>query len=139
MKNRTIFGGLTAILGVLIALIPAFIFPVCEVGEKVMKCHWSAQAELGVGTIIFILGIFIIAFKSKQFNLGISFASVLNGIFALLIPNIIIGMCMKEDMQCRSLTAPALSVASTLVIVINIINIILIYRATKKDGGQNEA
>lgn len=139
MKNRIVFGGLTTILGLLIALIPAFIFPVCDVGDMPMKCHWSAQAELGVGIIIFVLGILLIAFKSKHFQLGISIASILNGIFALVIPNILIGMCVKEHMKCRSLTSPALSVVSVLIIVINIINIVLIYRAIKKDGGQDEA
>ena len=52
MKKRICIALAIAILGILTAIAPHTFAKVCEVGEKVMKCHWTARAELFVGLAV---------------------------------------------------------------------------------------
>lgn len=174
MKNRLVTGIAVIVLGLLIAVGPSTIFPVCGVrdtggsamlgvqsdngamsgtGEDssgdpvessghssnsssstVMKCHWTAQALLGVGILIAILGALLIVFASKQVRLGLSIALALNGILAFLIPNVLIGVCGSAHMLCRTLTLPANSVISGIAVVAAIANAAYLWKA---DRGEN--
>ena len=58
MKNvKKIITALLIVLGLLIAAAPYTFAAVCPVGEKVMKCHWSARIELFLGIEIAVLAI----------------------------------------------------------------------------------
>jgi hypothetical protein len=87
MKNRIISGGAVIIFGMLIALGPQFLFKVCPAeGGMYMKCHWSAQADLGVGgPLICGLGIALILFANPKIRLGLTIGIFLSGVLALLI------------------------------------------------------
>jgi hypothetical protein len=143
MKNRLLTGILFIILGGLIAIGPQTIFPVCEVhmagpasmsipAGTVMKCHWAARAELGVGFLIGLIGVFLIIFQSRQIRLGLSLALILNGILALLIPTALIGVCSSAHMTCRSLTLPALIIISSVIIVASAANVLYLHNFNRK-------
>jgi hypothetical protein len=118
MKNRIISGGAVIVLGLLIALGPQSLFKVCPVtGEMVMKCHWSAQAEIGVGALIALLGAALIVFANPRTRLGLTLAVFLSGVLALLIPHALIGGCGMHSMACRKTAFPAITVISILLLV----------------------
>ncbi|MDR0474411.1 MAG: DUF4418 family protein, partial [Treponema sp.] len=72
MKKAIIFGAVIIILGLLIALGPQFLFKVCGHGEdKYPHCHWSAQAEIGMGLLIIALGTCMIVFTDPKTHLGL--------------------------------------------------------------------
>jgi len=100
--------------------------------DSVMKCHWTAQAELGIGILIALLGAFLIIFQSKQIRMGLSLALGLNGILALLIPTVLIGVCGGAHMPCRSLALPALTVLSSVVIVTSAVNAVYLFISNRK-------
>ncbi|WP_051656543.1 DUF4418 family protein [Butyrivibrio sp. AE3004] len=110
MKNRIISGITFIILGLLIAVGPQSIFAVCGPMEdgKFMKCHWTAQAELGIGLAIVFLAAGILFFKSEQIRAGLSIAAFALSIVSVLVPTKLIGVCGGEHMQCHSLTKPVL-------------------------------
>lgn len=137
MKNRLISGILFLIFGLLIALGPQIIFPVCGgQGETTpMKCYWTAQAELGAGLVIAFQGLLLILFSSRQIRMGLNLATGLNGVLALLLPTVLIGVCGSTRMNCRSLTLPALVILSTFVIAGSVINGIYLYQ-TGRTGGR---
>ena len=173
MKNRLISGILFLVLGILIAVGPQTIFPVCGIhtgqsaaqssdqtsggkctqmggckpnadAEKgsaenaaagsgtVMKCFWTARAELGIGILIAVLGILLIAFRSAQVRLGLSISLALNGILALLIPNVLIGVCSDAHSTCRMLTLPALTILSGVAIAAAAANAAYLFRSDRK-------
>lgn len=136
MKNRLISGIVFLIFGLLIALGPQIIFPVCGIsGETApMKCHWTARAELGAGLVIAFQGLLLLLFSSRQIRLGLNLAIGFNGVLALLLPTILIGVCGSTRMNCRSLTLPALVIFSTFVIAGSVINGIYLYQ-TGRTGG----
>ncbi|MDR1956365.1 MAG: DUF4418 family protein [Treponema sp.] len=84
------------IFGLLIALGPQFLFKVCGPvspmaahdggGQTWMKCHWSAQAEIGVGFLLAALGIGLLLSASKDTRLGLTVGVFLSAVLALLIP-----------------------------------------------------
>jgi hypothetical protein len=118
MKIRIVGGIAAAALGLLIALGPQFLFKVCEVmGDKVMKCHWAAQAETGVGAVIAVLGIALVIFGSPKTRLGLLIGVFLSGVLALLIPHALIGGCGMPSMACRKTAFPAITVISILLLI----------------------
>lgn len=135
------------VFGLLIALGPQFIFPVCEIpgGSHGLKepasmitpmiCHWTARAELGAGLVIAFQGLLLILFSGSQIRFGLNAAIGLNGILALLLPSVLIGVCGNTRMNCRSLTLPALVIFSTFVIAGSVINGIYLYQ-TGRTGGR---
>jgi hypothetical protein len=117
MKNRITSGGVVTVFGLLIALGPQFLFKVCPImGDMIMKCHWSAQAEIGVGGVIAALGIALIVFANPKTRLGLSIGIFLSAVLALLIPHALIGGCVSHTMPCRKITFPAITVISILLL-----------------------
>jgi hypothetical protein len=118
MKNRVILGGAVILFGLLIALGPQFLFKVCPVMEgMIMKCHWSAQAEIGIGALIAALGIALVVFANPKIRLGLTIGVFLSGILALLIPHALIGGCAMHSMACRKVTFPSITVISILLLI----------------------
>jgi hypothetical protein len=95
--------------------------------SMVMKCHWTAMAEIGAGLLIALLGVFLLIFRSGLIRLGLSLALILNGILALLIPTVLIGVCGSLHMNCRSLALPTLTILSGIVITASAANVIYLY------------
>ena len=118
MKIRIIGGAAAIVLGLLIALGPQFLFKVCEpMGENFMRCHWTAQAEIGIGALIAALGIALTLFASPKTRLGLVIGILLSGILALLIPHVLIGGCPMPSMPCRKIAFPAITVISILLLI----------------------
>ncbi|MDR3237502.1 MAG: DUF4418 family protein [Spirochaetia bacterium] len=139
MKKRLIFGIPQIAIGLLIAVGPAALFPVCETAHgahgvhgMMMKCHWTMRAELGIGLVIAVLGILNILFSSGRVRLGLSLSLLLNGFLLLLVPTALIGVC-GGHMACHTLTMPALSVLSVISIAVSAINAILLFRNLKNE------
>ncbi|MDP4093618.1 MAG: DUF4418 family protein [Bacillota bacterium] len=130
MKNKSITGMIIIVLGVLVALIPKVIFPVCTNRIELMngktlfmKCHWTAMTELMIGTLIVFNGILLIVFKKHETRIALSIMLFLLGLAALLIPTAVIGMCETATMACRVGTEPALIVVSVITMALGIGNI----------------
>jgi hypothetical protein len=119
MKNRIIGGGAAIVLGLLIVLGPQFLFKVCPPteGGGFMKCHWSAQAEIGVGALIAALGLVSLFFASPKTRLGLVIGIFLSGTLVLLIPHILIGGCAMDSMPCRKVAFPAITVIGILLLI----------------------
>jgi hypothetical protein len=118
MKNRIVSGGAAIVFGLLIALGPQFLFPVCPIaGSMIMKCHWSAQAEIGVGAVIAALGIALIFFTNPKIRLGLTIGIFLSAVLALLVPHVLIGGCDMHTMPCRKITFPSITIISILLLI----------------------
>jgi len=118
MKKSVIFGAIIIALGLLIALGPQFLFKVCAHGEDgYPRCHWSGQAEIGLGFLIAALGACMVVFTDPKTHLGFSIGVFMAGIIALFIPNALIGGCGMMTMQCRKVAFPALTAESVVLLV----------------------
>lgn len=134
MNKIKITGIVTAVLGLLTALIPTQIFKVCEAMDgKFMKCHWTSQVEVAIGIATAVLGILILLSKEKAAASAYAVASAINGVLVILIPTVVIGVCGSPDMSCNSGTRPALIIAGALIIVVSLIGTVS-YLTSKKNG-----
>jgi len=150
MKKAIICGSIVIILGMLIALGPRFLFKVCDsnmassentedcctepaknncCGPAVSSfsiCHWTAQAEIGLGLLIVAMGACMIVFTDIKTRLGLFIGVFMSSIIALAIPNFLIGGCSSITMQCRKIAFPALTVESIVLLVFSAITITII-------------
>ncbi len=123
MKQRISFF-LMMVIGGLVALGPQTLFKVCEVTEDhIMKCHWTAQAELGLGTALAIIALIGILSNNNIFQKGLHVGAVILGGLIIAIPTVLIGVCDNAMMHCRMLTLPILVVLGVMTIVIGLFNI----------------
>jgi hypothetical protein len=119
MKNRIILGGGEIIFGLLLALGPQFLFKVCGLTADggFMRCHWSAQAEIGVGALIAALGLAYVFFASPKTRLGLTIGVFLAAVLALLVPHVLIGGCKMHSMACRKAAFPSITVIAILLLI----------------------
>jgi hypothetical protein len=138
MKNRVISGTGAIAAGLLIALGPQFLFKLCEpMGNgRWMKCHWTGQAEIGVGFFIAALGAGLLLFESGEIRLGLSLSLVLSGGLALSLPHALIGGCETAKMPCRAVTFPSLTVIGVLTIAGFAINSFYLYRKRRAEAAR---
>jgi uncharacterized integral membrane protein len=135
MKNQIISGAVTIVLGLLIAFGPQFIFKVCNVTEEsVPLCHWSAQAEIGMGMILVALGGCFLVFAEQKTRFGLTIGVFLISIIVLFIPHALIGGCSMMSMACRRVAFPALSVISILLLMGSMANMFFLEGKTQKDN-----
>jgi hypothetical protein len=127
MKKNIIISIVIIILGLLIALGPQFLFKVCRHGEESFpRCHWSAQAEIGMGLLIVALGACMIVFTDTKTHLGLIIGVFMASIIALAVPNFLIGGCGSLTMKCRKVAFPALTVESVVLLVFSAIMVTII-------------
>lgn len=161
MKNQIIVGIAVLIQGILLSTGTQTIFPVCGIrnnakngpqnmsmngknshtengdmqmssGAK-MKCYWTGRAEIGVGALIAVIGLFLLIFRKKQARLGLSLTLAPAGLLAILIPDVLIGVCEGANMTCRTLALPAINIIGAAVIVIACVNIFRLLKTGKEE------
>lgn len=134
MKRDRIIGIIYCILGLLIALGPKVLFPVCA-GLKddgtPMKCFYTSQVTIGLGMGIIMFGLMIMLLKEKSGKLVSSIGVLFLTMMTYLVPNALIGVCKTETMACRMLTLPALNIISLVSLIVSTIHIVLTLKEDK--------
>ena len=96
-----------------------------------MKCFWTMRAEIGVGAVIGLLGVIILFTASKEIRIGIESALTLLFVYAVLIPDVLIGVCGGNHMRCKTLTLPALNIIGAVGIVYSVVSVFLLVKSVK--------
>ena len=81
-----------------------------------MMCHWTAIAELGMSIPIAALGGLLFFSKRKETRQSLSIMGAVLGVFVVLFPTTLIGVCAGDMMACRNLMLPALVLSGILVV-----------------------
>ena len=123
---------LIIILSLLAAIGPKTIFPVCN-GAMKMRCQDTAQAELIVGLLAACIGAGLIFVAKKKIRLILLALAVVSGIFIILIPTALVGVCGSPMMHCVTVTRPALIVTGTLLILVSAVSIFLTLGAASSE------
>lgn len=140
-KNRIfILAGIFVILGLLIAITPWYLFPICGAGSSSaassgmtmgtesshqmamtsgthMKCWYTGEAETGVGAILVLTGLALLVLQRRVPQKVFGILAIILGIGTVLIPTIIIGVCKAPDAPCRTGTLPALVLFGILTLI----------------------
>jgi hypothetical protein len=81
-----------------------------------MKCHWTGIAEISTGAPLAVIGAMMIPTRRKGSLLTLGIMGSVLGIFAILLPNYLIGVC-QTSMPCHTVMKPSLTVLGSLAIV----------------------
>lgn len=154
MKNRLILSLFFILIGLLLILVPLYILPVCPPPElvsmpsdaidqhaahsmqhgtgKIMKCFWTARAEIGIGSVVIAIGLLMHFTKNAFIRMGLSMSLACIALLAAAIPLVLIGVCGNEMMRCNMGTKPALVLLSGLLFVVAVINTFYLNKTAKK-------
>ena len=112
-KGTNHLGWESALVGLLTMITPT-ILPVCEGllelvnGNQVpMRCHWTAQAELALGGVLLVTGLFLAISQSIETKRALSNIVLVLGMAIVLVPIFIIPTCDNPEMACNIGTRPA--------------------------------
>lgn len=131
---------LTIILALITGIVPQFTnceatgrMLTLEGGRQIpMKCHWTARAEIAIAVPLAVVGGMLLFTKGKETRRALSIAGITLGVFTILLPTTLIGVCGSPDMICNSTMRPLLILVGTLVIGVSALGIVL--SLVKKDS-----
>ena len=90
-----------------------------------MKCYWTAQAELAVAGPLLLVGGLVIFNRRKETQRTLSMAGALLGVFAILLPTSLIGVCASDEMLCNILMKPTLVFSGVVVVMAGLLGLVL--------------
>ncbi|MDR1589275.1 MAG: DUF4418 family protein [Oscillospiraceae bacterium] len=138
MKNRIIAGGSAVVTGALLAVGPRTLFKICDQGhhEGHSVCFWTAQATLGIGIVLALIGVAYIFFADARIRAGLSLAAAGDVLFVLLTANVFIGVDPDPMMSCRLQTLPALNLISAAALALAVANTVWLLRSPASGKGK---
>lgn len=83
-----------------------------------MVCHWAGRAITGTGIALALQAAFHLLAKSASVKLGISISMIPTTLLLFAIPHGLIDLCMREEMHCHTVMAPAVTVLTILLLLL---------------------
>jgi hypothetical protein len=96
-----------------------------SVPYRMMKCFWSARAEIVAGVPLVALGALLFFARRKETIRVIGILTALIGVLTLLIPTSFIGTCVNPAMVCNTEMKPTLFVAGGITVALGIAVLVL--------------
>lgn len=135
-----IIGVILIVLGLIAAVVPQFTD--CQSqgraielanGKTIpMKCHWTAEAELAVAVPLIAVGGMMWFSKRKETQIVLSILGIILGVFIVLIPTYLIGVCSSFEMICNSLMKPTLILMGTVAAIASLVGLGLANRGQQQ-------
>ncbi len=138
--KKNIFHIVNIILGLVVALTPFQLFPVCTMKSEMggpMKCYWSGKAMVYIGIAMLIISLVSLLLNKKTLNYISYLLVAVLGTLIYLIPTRVIkigdkmvdgwecGLCGMPMMSCITKTMPAVKIIMIVVLIVNIVALTL--------------
>ena len=98
-----------------------------------MKCHWTAIAEIGMAVPLLGVGAVTAVSKRKESRRILAGLGALLGVFVILFPTALIGVCASADMLCNSVMKPTLILSGILIIAISVVTLVMSERQSEQN------
>jgi len=89
------------------------------------RCYYTARAEMAVAVPLFIVGVFMFVSGRRETWRALSVLGIIEGLFSILLPTVLIGVCLKNTMICREAMEPTLYAAAGLTIAASLAALII--------------
>jgi hypothetical protein len=86
-----------------------------------MKCHWTRQSELAMAGPLAAVGVLIAFSRRKRTLRALGILGIVLGLFIILLPATLIGVCASDQMICNMVMRPSLVLGGILTIVTSVI------------------
>lgn len=104
---------------------------------RMMKCLWSARAEIIAGVPLIVLGALLLFARRKENIRTIGVLTSVMGVLTILIPTSFIGTCMNPEMVCNTQMKPTLLIAGGITVALGVA--VLVLGETRRPSGPSEA
>jgi hypothetical protein len=91
-----------------------------------MKCHWTAQAELALAVPLAAAGVMMALNRHRGTLRALSGLGAVLGLFVILVPTSLIGVCGSNTMLCNMVMRPWLIFAGVLAIAVSAITLVAV-------------
>lgn len=126
------FGIMLLLMGLLVVLVPMYIFPVCEYqGHPEMTCSRTGIAEMFMGAIVMTSALGLILSKTPEALRWTAITTFVAGISVVLAPEAI-GYCHSSRMPCNYGTVPVLRLLGGLIILLSLAGFLISLKGDKK-------
>jgi hypothetical protein len=126
MKKSQVWALVLVLLGVIVVLIPWYLFPVCGVGRyappagtlaRMHGCDGTLRAATILGVLAMCTGILPLLVKQRWAVLIAAALAAIIGVLLILFPTAITGVCRIPTMPCVFGTKPALIIAGIVLLL----------------------
>ena len=119
------------ILGIIVAVIPKYIFPICESDDlgffgsysPIMQCFWFGRVELFLGALVVLCGLILFVRPAPESHFAIGALLIGLGLVIVMVSlNTVIGsVCGHTHSFCQIGTKPGERIAGSLIVIFGII------------------
>ena len=92
---------------------------------RMMKCYWSAHAEIVAGVPLIAIGVLLFFARRKETTRALGIITAIIGVLTILIPTSIFGTCANEQMVCNTEMKPALLIAVGMTVALGIAALVM--------------
>jgi hypothetical protein len=111
-----LFGGII-LSSLLVALLPRFVFPVCE---PPMHCYYSYMAELALSAVAASASLAALLSKGLEAPRMLSIPVFVCGGFVIAFPSFLIGVCASPEMACHYGDLPVWNLSGGLMMLLSL-------------------
>jgi hypothetical protein len=104
-----------------------------SVPYRMMKCFWSARAEIIAGVPLVALGVLLFFARRKETIRVIGILTLLLGVLTVVIPTRLVGTCANTAMVCNTEMKPSLLVAGGITVALGVA--VLVLGAMRRPSG----
>jgi hypothetical protein len=94
-----------------------------------MKCHWTAMAAPAVAVPLLIVGGLMFFSRRRETLLALSLLGAVLGVFAILLPTYLIGVCASDEMLCNIEMKPMMIFSGAVTLGAGLIGLVLAGKA----------
>jgi CHASE2 domain-containing sensor protein len=108
---------------------------------RMMKCYWSAHAEIVAGVPLLVIGVLLFFARRKETTRALGALTAALGVLVMLIPTSIIGTCLNAQMVCNTEMKPTLFIAGGVTIALGVAVLVVgeLRRESSGDDGARTA
>ncbi|EXM40391.1 membrane protein [Ruminococcus albus SY3] len=122
------------ILSLLLAIGSLTFFRACDSAEgRHMACHWAQNAVTLIGIVLVLQSFIKLVINQKGIKTGLAIGTAALAIAVIFIPGTAINLCMMKTMRCHTVFRPAVTVVSSLLAIVSVIDIITNLRRLGKE------
>ena len=134
------FGSFLILMALVVGAVP--LFTDCQAQGNAMTltngrstpmiCHWTAEAEIALAVPLLTVG-GLTAFNRRRETLRtLSILGIVLGVFVILLPTNLIGICTVADMLCNMVMKPTLVLAGALITSASLVALMILRKENEE-------
>ena len=93
-----------------------------------MKCHWTGRAEIAMAAPLLVVGGLMAYNRRRETLRALSILGIVSGVFIILLPTNLIGVCMGAEMLCNMAMRPTLVLTGALITSASLVALMILRR-----------